>query len=390
MFGRRITLFKLLGFEVGVDFSWVVLALLITWSLAVGYFPTRVPDLTPGTYWWMGVVGAIGLFFSIIFHEFSHSLVARGYGMSISGITLFLFGGVAQMTGEPKNARAEFLMAAAGPVASFVLGGTFYLIHLVVTGPAAPVEVDTVVVYLAWINFILGAFNLVPAFPLDGGRMLRAALWGWKGDIRWASRIASSAGAGFGLALILLGVISVLEGNFVGGMWWFLIGLFIRGAASSSYQQTVVRRTLQGVTIAQVMNDRPVTVSADASIADLIENDFHRYYYKMFPVLDGDRLVGCVTLKGTRTIRPEEWRTTPVREVMERCGSGNTLPPDAAVETVLETMQKSGNSRYLVAEGDRLLGIVTLKDLLRFLEFKLEEQGEMAPQRLGPTPHHPR
>lgn len=389
MFGRRIRLFKLLGFDVGVDFSWVLLALLITWSLAVGYFPAQVPDLTPATYWWMGVVGAIGLFFSIIFHEFSHSLVARGHGMSISGITLFLFGGVAQMSGEPTSARSEFLMAVAGPIASFFLGGVFYLIHWGATGGLAPVEVDAVVVYLAWINLILGAFNLIPAFPLDGGRMLRAALWGWKGDIRWASRIASSAGSGFGLALILLGLVSVLTGNFVGGMWWFLIGLFIRAAAGSSYQQTVVRRTLQGVTIARVMNDRPVTVSANATLADLIENDFHRYYYKMFPVLDDDRLVGCVTLKGTRTIRPEEWATTPVRDVMERAGSGNTLPPDTPVEAVLETMQKSGTSRYMVADGGRLLGIVTLKDLMRFLEFKLEEQGESPTRALGPTLHRP-
>jgi len=390
MFGKRITLFKLLGFEVGVDLSWVLLALLITWTLAVGYFPFQYPDLASQTYWWMAILGALGLFFSIVFHEFSHSIVARRYGLSISGITLFIFGGVAQMDEEPTNAKAEFLMAVAGPIASFILGGVFYLLHLAGTAAGWPLAVDAVVTYLALINVILAGFNLIPAFPLDGGRMLRAALWGWKDDLRWASRMASGAGGAFGMALIILGVVSVIFGNFVGGMWWFLIGLFIRGAAGMSYQQTVVRQVLQDVPIGKVMNDRPVTVSADATVADLIENDFYRYYYKMFPVVQDSRVVGCVTLKNTSGIPRDEWQTTKVGDVMQACGESNTIRPDTPAMKVLSTMQSTGNTRMLVAENGRLAGIVTLKDMMRFLDFKLEhEEGEkidLSPAAMGRRP----
>ena len=245
MFGRSITLFKLLGFSVRIDISWIVIASLVTWSLATGLFPQRYENLSAGTYWLMGAVGAIGLFVSIIFHELCHSLVARMFGLTMSGITLFIFGGVAEMDGEPESARVEFLMAAAGPLSSIFLAVCFLAVYGFREAMHFPVEISGVIAYLGLINLALAAFNLVPAFPLDGGRILRAALWSWKDNMRWATRTASRIGSGFGLALILLGLLSVLRGNFIGGMWWFMIGMFLRSAANMSYKQLITRQALR-------------------------------------------------------------------------------------------------------------------------------------------------
>ena len=234
MFRHRLKLFKLLGFTVHIDSSWIFIALLVTWSLATGYFPERYPGLAATTYWAMGVAGAIGLFASIIFHEFWHSLVARSKGLPMKGITLFLFGGVAETGGEPKSPGVEFWMALAGPVASLVLSGAAYLFYLGSRSLDWGAPAIGVLGYLAFINAALAVFNLLPAFPLDGGRILRAALWHWKKDLARATRIVANLGAGFGIALMVLGGLSLLYGSPIGGLWYFILGLFLRGMARAS------------------------------------------------------------------------------------------------------------------------------------------------------------
>ena len=208
MFGKRIRLFKLLGFEVRLDLSWIIIAVLVTWSLAKGLFPFLYPDLAPEVYWGMGAAGALGLFASIVFHEFCHSLVARKFGMAMKGITLFIFGGVAEMGEEPPTARAEFLMAVAGPLSSFFLSGVFYFIFQAGLNGDWPEPLNGVLRYLSGINALLAAFNLLPAFPLDGGRILRSILWGTKQDLQWATRISAGIGSGFGIVLIISGYLS--------------------------------------------------------------------------------------------------------------------------------------------------------------------------------------
>jgi Zn-dependent protease len=218
MFGKRISLFRILGFEVKLDLSWFILAILITWSLAKGFFPLYFKDLPNATYWWMGVSGTLGLFISIVLHELSHSLVARSYGIPMKGITLFIFGGVAEMDDEPPSPKAEFMMAVVGPLTSLVIALLAYLIHILGIQNEWSVPVNGIFLYLGFINLALAIFNLVPGYPLDGGRMLRSVLWYWKGNIRWATRISSQIGAAFGLGLIMLGVISFIFGNFIGGI----------------------------------------------------------------------------------------------------------------------------------------------------------------------------
>jgi len=376
VFGRRVRLGTILGFEVGVDASWIVIAVLLTWSLAAGLFPARHPDLSAPTYWAMGIVGTIALFLSVVLHELSHSLVARRHGVEMRGITLFLFGGVAQMGSEPETPRAEFLIAIAGPIASVVIGGVFFLVGMVSAAVSAPIPVTGVLTYVGLVNMILAVFNLVPAFPLDGGRVLRAALWHFKHDLRQATRIASQIGSGFGMVLIVLGAMSLLDGNLIAGMWWMLIGMFLRGAARKSYQQLMVRRALEGEPVSRFMCADPTTVSPDISLSSLVEDYFYQDFHTFYPVVGADGLVGGVSLKQVKNIPRARWGDYIVGDLAERLSESNTIQPDTDAVEVLSSMQKTVISRLMVVEGDRLMGIVTLKDLLRFLALRIElEEG---------------
>jgi Zn-dependent protease/CBS domain-containing protein len=372
MFGRKFKLFRLLGFEVSIDPSWVVLAILVAWSLSTGYFPFQYRELAPRSYWIMGIVGAVGLFASIVAHEFCHSLMARRLGMPMEGITLFIFGGVAEMHEEPPGPREEFLIAVVGPLSSFAMAAVCYTLYRVGAAAGWATAVTGVMGYLGLINLILAAFNLIPAFPLDGGRILRAALWGWKGNLKRATRIASRIGGGFGILLIVLGVVRVLNGFFIGGMWFFLIGLFIQNAAKMSYQQLLTRRALEGETLARFMNRHPVTVPPDTSLDRLVEDYIYRYHHKFYPVVEGDRLVGCVSTRQVKATPRDRWTDTTVGERALACSEENTIPPDTDAVDALAQMHRTRAGRLMVVENERLVGIIALKDLLQFLSLKVE------------------
>jgi Zn-dependent protease len=376
MFGKTIHLFTIFGFKVGIDLTWLFLAVLVTWSLAAGLFPVWFKGYTTATYWWMGIAGALGLFLSIVFHEFWHSLVARRYGLPMKGITLFIFGGVAEMEDEPQNAKTELLMAIAGPISSVVLGIIFLLAYWGSLQIAWPAPIGGVLLYLGWLNIVLAVFNMIPAFPLDGGRVLRSILWSAKGNLRWATRIASSIGSGMGILLIVLGLVSFISGGFIAGVWYFLIGMFIRGAAQSSYRQVLVRNALAGEPIARFMQENPVTVPPSTSIRDLVDNYFYTYHYKMFPVADDGTLAGCVTSKQIKDIPRERWSDLRVQDILAPCAIENTIAPDTDAMKALSTMNRTGNSRLMVVEGDHLLGVITLKDMLKFLNLKIDLEGE--------------
>ncbi|HUU52601.1 MAG TPA: site-2 protease family protein [Candidatus Heimdallarchaeota archaeon] len=372
MFGKSITLFKLFGFEVKIDISWLVIALLITWTLAKGSFPHYYQGFQNSTYWIMGILGALGLFIAIIFHELSHSLVAQKFGIPMKGITLFIFGGVAEMTEEPPSPKAEFFMAIAGPISSIILGLGLFGVRLLGEGIGWSKPVLGVISYLALINLILAGFNLLPAFPLDGGRMLRSVLWGMKDNLRWATRIASSIGSAFGIALILFGVLSVFMGNLIGGVWWVLIGMFMRGASQMSYQQLLVRRSLEGEKVRRFMVSDPVSVSPSISVEDLVEDYIYKYHFKMFPVVEDGKLLGCVTLNQVKEIPREERHRQTIRGLAKSCTKENTVGPDEDAMKVLAIMNKAKSSRLMVVEGDKLLGVIALKDMLEFLSLKVD------------------
>jgi len=373
MFGKRITLFKLLGFEVHMDLSWLIIVVLVTWSLAAGLFPASYKDLSPATYLWMGLSGAAGLFLSIVFHELCHSLVARRFGLPMKGITLFVFGGVAEMTEEPASPKAEFLMAIAGPLSSIILGLIFYAaVMLTRVGGVLYPPVAGVLEYLAYINFILAVFNLLPAFPLDGGRVLRSALWQWKKNLRWATRVASRIGAGFGIALILFGIFNVVSGRIIGGIWQFMIGMFLRNAAQMSYREVLIRKALEGETVGRFMKKDPVTAPPAISLKDLVEDYVYTYHFKMYPVVEGGKLIGCVTTRQLKDIPREQWTIRTVGDVVNTCSVDNTIGPAADALKALSVMSRTGNGRLMVVDDDRLVGIITLKDIMGFLSVKLD------------------
>ncbi len=372
MFGKRVPLFTLFGFEVRVDASWIFIAVLIVWSLATGFFPFHYRTLTPQSYWIMGVVGALGLFLSIIFHEFCHSLVAHHYGLPMKGITLFIFGGVAEMSDEPSEPKVEFLMSAAGPLSSFLLSGLFYILFLLAEGTGWPVEIRGILLYLSVINALLAVFNLMPAFPLDGGRILRSILWKVKKDLRWATRIASLIGAGFGILLVVMSLLAIISGDLIGGIWLLLIGLFLRAAALMSYQQLLLRRSLEGEPVHRFMKKAVIAVPPDLSVRAFVEDFVYRFHYKLFPVVRGSSLLGCVTAGDVKNIPRERWDETTIGEIASHVCADNAISPETDTVRALAVMNSKGLSRLLVVDGTRLAGIVTLKDLLNFFALKLE------------------
>jgi len=372
MFGKGITLIKLFGFEVKIDLSWLILGGLITWTLAQGLYPGTYKGLPAGIYWIMGGATALGLLFSIVFHELWHSLIARRFGLPMRGITLFVFGGVAEMTDEPQSPKVEFLMAVAGPISSVFLGLAGLGVAALGRGWTWPVAVIGVINYLGFMNLLLAGFNLIPAFPLDGGRVLRSILWSWKDNIRWATRIASNIGSGFGVLLILFGVVEFFLGSFIGGIWMVFIGMFLRGASRMSYQQMIVRRALEGEKVRHFMKADPVSVPPGLSIQELVDKYIFKYHYKMFPVVENDRLVGCVMLSQVKGIPREEWHAKRVSDLDMACGKDNAVSPDEDAVKALSIMSRNNVSRLMVVEGGRLKGVIALKDMMKLLSLKAD------------------
>lgn len=320
----------------------------------------------------MAIVTTIGLMFSIVFHEMSHSLVARRYGLPIRGITLFVFGGVAEMEDEPTNPKGEFWMAVAGPAASLVLSAIFFILTGLGIGWHAPRAVTATLRYLAFINGMLAIFNLIPAFPLDGGRMLRAALWYWRGDVAWATRIAATAGEVLGIALMVLGVIYLIQGYIIGGIWWILIGMFVRGAAEASYRQTMTRKALESVPVARVMTRRPIAVPPETSVASFIEDFVYGYHHRTFPVTADDALIGSVGTNEVARLDRSAWAATPIKTIMVPTRPDDVVTPQTPTLTALAQMQRTGRSRLWVVDQGRLVGVVSLHDVVELLSARLE------------------
>ena len=366
-----------------MDLSWLILAALITWSLAAA-FHAAAPGFDQAVYWGMGLAGALGLFVSIVFHEMCHSLVARHYGLEMKGITLFVFGGVAELSEEPTEPKVEFLMAMAGPVSSFALAGVLLGSWYVASLADVTWIVLAVLGFLWFINVLLAVFNLITAFPLDGGRVLRSLLWGWKSDLKWATRVSTTIGSGFGLLLILLGVAEILlrkggEG-LVNGMWLILIGWFLRSAARASYQQLMMRQALEGEPVRRFMNPAPVTVPPTISLKQVVEEYVYRYGYAMFPVMQDGELLGAITVGRIKEAPREEWDDLLVNEVMYSPTEENTTHVDQDAVNLLAQMRRTGQTRIMVLDDhQRLAGVITIKDLLKFLSLKVELENTSGP-----------
>jgi Zn-dependent protease len=376
MFGSTYHLFTLFGFSVRANSSWLLLFALLVWSLSTGFFPAQYPDAPQALYWLLGLVGTLGLFFSLLFHEFSHSMVARARGMEISGITLFLFGGVSELTDEPPDPRTEFEITVVGPLSSLVLSAVFSVIGGGLQALGAPGPWAGLFGYLAAVNLILAVFNLFPGFPLDGGRLLRAWLWKRNGDLVAATHTAARVGQGFGFALMAAGAFLLIAGGALGGFWWILIGFFVVGAAKSVDQQTRMRATFENTPVRRFMVDDPVSVAPDLDVASLVEDYAYRHHFSLFPVVEDGRLVGRVRVRAVREVPRDTWAGTKVSELMEPIGEHNTVSPDTDTQQALGKLQQLEGGQLLVADGDRLVGILTLRDLVAHLQIRESLEGD--------------
>lgn len=366
MFKNAVQLFEIFGFKLKVDPSWLLIAALIVWSLSTSYFPDVAPGLTATVYTMLGIVAMLGMFASLILHELSHSVVARSYGLKVGGITLFIFGGVAELEEEPHNPKSEFLIAIAGPLMSLALAALFYGLSSMAGLTGA------VFGYLALINLVLAVFNLIPAFPLDGGRMLRAVIWGVTQDLLRATRISSRIGSAFGLFLMLTGAFAVFSGGGIGGFWQILIGFFIINASNGSYQNLVVKAALRGKTAGSLMSRQVYTVDAETSVAQLVDDVMLRHGVSFVPVLSGERLLGYVDTAAARSIDRQEWPGRRVSEVMLPEGPDTTVTPDTPLNEVFKLLAAHPRRKLMVAQGGRLLGVISLSDLMHHLALEQE------------------
>lgn len=375
---RGLRIFKVAGIQIRLDYSWLVIFVLVLWSLSAGYFPHYYPDQTTGTYWLAGLVATLLFFASILIHELSHSLVARRFGIEIREITLFIFGGLANIAKEPTSPRSEFTIAIVGPFTSFALAALFWGITVAIEGIVSPLTI-VIFDYLAWINLALGIFNLLPGFPLDGGRVFRA-FWWWKtGSLVRATKAASDIGKGLALALMIFGALHIFAGSLVGGLWFIFIGMFLRGLAVGGYQQVILQQSLEGTQARDIMIRDVVSVPAASSLSSVVSDYFLKYGFRGFPVMRDGEILGVISLAQVRQISPEERGDNDVAQVMVPRSDKIEITPDASLAEALKRMTREDIGRLLVVENDRVVGMITKTGLLRYWEARRALEDNLTP-----------
>ena len=353
----------IMGIPIRVHFSWLLIFGLITWSLSTLYFPKAAPQLPELSYWVGGSIAALLLFVSVAFHELSHSLVALRYRLPIVNITLFIFGGVSQMKGEPPNPKAELMIAIAGPFSSFILAVFFSLINSLVTYPVAKALFS----YLVQLNIVLGVFNLIPGFPMDGGRVVRASLWRKTNDFFYATRRASRYGQNIALFFIIFGLLSLFAG-FPGALWLMIIGWFLHTAAHASYQQANLQETLSGIKVRDIMVRDVVIIPSGESVEHVVNEYFLRYGYGGFPVMDVANFIGFITLKDIKNIPKEQWRDTSISKIVVPHQKRWEVSVDDDALKALEVMISEDKGRLVVKEKERVVGLITRNGITSYIQ----------------------
>lgn len=388
---------KLFGIDIRIDWSWLFIFLLVTWNLSAT-FQQQHPGWSIVAQWGLGLVASLLFFASVLVHELAHSLVARARGTEVSSITLFLFGGVSNIQRNPDTPASEFLITIVGPLTSFVLG----IIFLVAAGPQIPSiqnigqvsqilgqlgPAATIFMLLGSVNIVLGLFNLIPGFPLDGGRVLRSILWGITGDLRRSTRWASSVGQAIawlmiagGIAMVFGVTLPLFGSGFINGLWLAFIGWFLSSASASSYQQVVIEDVLGGVQVRRMMRENPPTVSPDLSLDTLVDQHIMKSDDRTFPVLEGSQLVGMVALDDMRKVPRVQWASMTVRDVMTPVDQLEMVTPDEDGAEALRQLSQSGVRQLPVQQGGQLVGLLRRQDILKWLQLHsdLNQQGGLA------------
>lgn len=370
MFSNAISLFRLSGFEIKLDPSWFLIAGLITWTLSTQYFPVTMPNQTGAAYLTLAVIAMLGFFASLLLHELAHAVVAQQYGVKINGITLFLFGGVAELETDVPSAKAELWIALAGPVMSTVLSIVLWLVSALSEVAFGTGGLTMVLVYLSTVNIVIAIFNLVPAFPLDGGRVLRAFLWHRQGDVLRATRMAARSGTFFGYALSGLGVLTLFQGSFVAGIWYILIGFFVLGAARSAYQAQLIQSTFKDRTVGDLMIRQPFVVSPELTLADFVNQIILKQRVSFVPVVADGVLIGQIDKDVLSVIDRENWESTRVGDVFAGLDVATTIGADLPVDQLMRLIAETGTRKFLVVDDHTLKGVITLANLIGQLHVK--------------------
>jgi Zn-dependent protease len=368
MFPARIRLFSLLGFRVSIDISWFFLAFYLVLTLT-RYFREALPHEGNDVYVAMGVAGALGFFLSIILHELAHAVMARSFGLPIGGITLFIFGGVAELRHEPKTPRSEFWVAIVGPVASILIASAC-LAGALGAQTLGFRPLTNVLLFLAGTNGVLALFNLVPAFPLDGGRVLRSIIWWRTGNLRHATRIASMFGTAFGVLLILTGLGQIITGNAMSGTWLLLIGIFLAAAASQARGQTEAAANLKGVSVSDLMDRAPLSAGPDITVSALVQDYLYRLNRKFIIIAEDGQAIGFVGPEQIRRVPQSQWPETYVRTIAASFTHDTVVSPSAPAFEALRKLQTNGAGNLAVLDGSRLMGTVSEANFVNYMSVR--------------------
>jgi len=360
---------RISGIDIFIDSSWVVIFILFTWVLGVSYFPNQFSNWPASQYWVVAVFTSILIFASVLVHELAHSVVAQKQGERVRSITLFILGGVAQISEEPKQPLKELTMALVGPMASLMLGLLFFILSLAFRGVSEPLQSSFE--YLALINTILAIFNLLPGFPMDGGRILRAILWKSTGNLRKATRIASQIGQGFAFFLIFIGIFQVINGN-ISGFWLVFIGWFLHSAAVRGYQQVMFDSVLIGIRAEDLMTRNFESVQSTLPVQELVDEYILKGKGRVFLVSENEMLQGIVCLEDVKEAPREKWPEMTVREIMTPRESLKAVSPNANGRSILRSLTSKDIHQIPVMEGEKVMGIICRSDILRFIQVRSE------------------
>ena len=370
MFSGGIPVGRYFGISVRLHYSWFIVFALVTWALAAGYFPQEYPNWSLTSYWGIGVATSLLFFISVLLHELAHSIVAQAAGIQIESITLFILGGVSQMTKEPEKPGVEFRMAVAGPLSSLLISGVFWGIWAAARGFNE--ELTGLAFWLGWINLVLAGFNLIPGFPLDGGRVLRAIVWWRSGNLLSATRTASNIGRAFGYLFIFGGIWWVFWGNWINGLWLAFVGWFLQGAAAGSYRQLAVQDMLRGHKVGEVMMTDCPSIPPGLSVEQLVNDHVLALSRRCFPVTDGGHMVGLVTVHDVRKVPLEGRATKTVGEVMTAFDKLRWVRPDDELSSVFQILTGENINQVPVVEDGRIVGMVARDNLLEFIRIHSE------------------